>query len=270
MGSTIPKATIPRTRSGTRLFAQPLVAGQPSGTPGLDVSGWQTLTLTDWQTAFANGARFAYVKATESTDYTSSQFSEQYSDSYAAGLMHGAYHFATPNTSSGAAQANYFVSNGGGWSPDGHTLPPLLDIEYNPYGATCYGMSQAAMVAWIQDFSNTVLARTGRLPAIYSTTDWWTQCTGNSSAFSGNPLFIARYTTSGSPGTLPGSWSNYAFWQWADSGVFPGDQDVFNGNLTQLAGIASSQSTTRTSPIIAGDFNHDGKTDLLATKPDGT
>jgi GH25 family lysozyme M1 (1,4-beta-N-acetylmuramidase) len=272
MGSTIPRdittTSQPKIRS---LAVQPLAVGQPAGTPGLDVSGYQTLTRSDWNTVYANGARFAYVKATESTDYVSSQFAEQYNDSSAAGLVRGAYHFATPNTSSGATQANYFVSNGGGWSADGKTLPPMLDIEYNPYGDTCYGMAGAAMVSWIRDFSNTVLARTGRLPAIYSTTDWWTRCTGNSSAFSANPLFIARYTTSGSVGTLPAGWSTYTFWQWWDAGYFPGDQDVFNGNISQLITTASTQNAWRPSPVItAGDLNSDRKPDLLATKPDGS
>ncbi len=49
-------------------------------------------------------------------------------------MIRGAYHFATPDTTSGAAQANYFVDHGGGWSRDGKTLPGALDIEWNPYG----------------------------------------------------------------------------------------------------------------------------------------
>lgn len=40
----------------------------------------------------------------------------------------------------GADQANSSVDNGGGWSADGKTLPGALDIEYSPYGDTCYGL----------------------------------------------------------------------------------------------------------------------------------
>jgi GH25 family lysozyme M1 (1,4-beta-N-acetylmuramidase) len=234
--------------TGTTKSAVQTAAGSPPGIPGLDVSGWQVLNAGSWASIAANGARFAYVKATEATDYVSSQFSEQYTDSYNAGLLHGAYHFATPNTSNGAAQANWFLNHGGQGSADGRTMPPLLDIEYNPYGATCYGLSAGAMVGWISDFSATIQARTGRLPAIYSTTNWWAQCTGNSAAFGANPLFIARYPNNiaDGAGTLPAGWSSYTLWQYASSGIFPGDQDVFNGSLTDLTTYGLSSSVVRT------------------------
>lgn len=58
------------------------------------------------------------------------------------------------------------------------------------------------MVNWIKDFSNTYKTKTGRYPVIYTTTDWWTQCTGNNGSFGNdNPLWIARYASS--IGTLP-------------------------------------------------------------------
>lgn len=247
MGSTV-AANEPTIGSGAQKQTQAFAATTPPGIPGLDVSGWQVLNASNWAAIAANGARFAYVKATESTDYVSSQFSEQYTDSFNAGLLHGAYHFATPNTSSGAAQANWFLDHGGQGTADGRTMPPLLDIEYNPYGATCYGLSVAQMVSWIADFSATVQARTGRLPAIYSTTNWWSTCTGNSGAFGANPLFIARYPNSISdgPGILPAGWSSYTIWQWADSGTFPGDQDVFNGSSLDLQTFGLQSSLVRT------------------------
>ena len=35
-------------------------------------------------------------------------------------------------------------------------LAGALDMEYNPYGATCYGLDQAAMRSWIKGFSDRV------------------------------------------------------------------------------------------------------------------
>ncbi len=96
-------------------------------------------------------------------------------------MIRGSYHFAIPHPEAGTAadQARYFIANGGVWSGDGKTLPPLLDIEYNPY-VTAYILWQhmlrptpAQIVAWTREFSDTVYALKGRLPAIYTTTDWW-------------------------------------------------------------------------------------------------
>ncbi len=94
------------------------------------------------------------------------------------------------------------------------------------------------MVGWIRAFSAEVHARTHRYPVIYSTLDWWATCTGNSAALAGtSPLWIACYCAG--PGTLPAGWSFYTFWQFASSGVLPGDQNVFNGALSRLTALAT-------------------------------
>jgi GH25 family lysozyme M1 (1,4-beta-N-acetylmuramidase) len=202
---------------------------------GMDVSSHQG--NVDWGAAWADGARFAYIKATEGTYYTNDYFAQQYNGSYNVGMIRGSYHFAIPDDSGGATQADYFIAHGGGWSPDGKTLPGALDIEYNPYGATCYGLSQSSMVFWIAAFSNEYHSQEGVYPVIYTTTDWWTTCTGNSAAFaSTNPLWIARYASNA--GTLPAGWGYDTFWQYADSGAFPGDQDQFNGAYDRLQALA--------------------------------
>ncbi|KAF5356890.1 hypothetical protein D9756_006421 [Leucocoprinus leucothites] len=188
-------------------------------------------------TVKANGLTFAFIKATEGTNFISSTFNSQYTGATSAGFIRGAYHFAHPDNSTGAAQANFFLAHGGGWSADGITLPGVLDLEYNPNGAKCYGLSASAMVAWVKDFSNTYRSATERFPIIYTTTDWWTTCTGNSAAFGNdNPLWIARYASS--IGTLPAGWTFATFWQYADSGPNPGDQDLFNGDVAGLKRFA--------------------------------
>ncbi|HEX6445666.1 MAG TPA: lysozyme [Streptosporangiales bacterium] len=229
MGSTIPAHEGRRT-----VRAQPYLA--TSTVAGNDVSHWQG--SINWKTVYADGARFSYAKATEGTTYRDPNFSANYLGAYKAGIIHGAYHFALPNKSSGATQANFFVAHGGGWSKNGRTLPGTLDIEYNPYGATCYGLSKASMRSWIASFVNQYHKKTGRWAVIYTTTDWWKSCTGNYGGFAKNdPLWIARYASSA--GTLPSGWGFYTFWQRADSGKFPGDQDVFNGSMTRLKALAN-------------------------------
>ncbi|MEW2395062.1 lysozyme [Streptomyces sp. NPDC046862] len=206
---------------------------------GHDVSSHQK--NVNWSKAKAKGARFVYVKATESHTYRNPYFGRQYNGSRDVGLVRGAYHFAVPNKSSGTTQAAYFLRNGGAWRADGWTLPPALDIEYNPYDRKkkCYGLSRTRMVDWIKAFSNEVRRQTGRRPVIYTTTHWWKTCTGNSRAFRSNhALWLARYD-SADAGELPGGWTFWTIWQHDNgSGSLPGDQNLFNGSTAQLKRFA--------------------------------
>ncbi|MFI1168525.1 GH25 family lysozyme [Streptomyces sp. NPDC020801] len=216
---------------------------------GLDVSAYQE--TVDWSAVAADGASFAYVKATEGTSYISSRFSQQYDGAAEAGLIRGAYHFARPDKSSGSAQADYFVDHGGTWRPDGKTLPGVLDIEATPGLPACYGVSPATTVRWIASFDAEYRRRTGRHPVINTNTSWWSQCTGNSSAFAAtNLIWIGSWT--GTPHPLPNGWSTYAFWQTSDSGTFPGDQDVFNGTKQDLRNLAANGTYTPPPPPPAG------------------
>ena len=61
--------------------------------------------------------------------YLDPEFSNNYVAATNAGIIRGGYHFAHPDVSSGATQAQYFLAHGGGWSSDGITLPGALDIE---------------------------------------------------------------------------------------------------------------------------------------------
>jgi GH25 family lysozyme M1 (1,4-beta-N-acetylmuramidase) len=213
-------------------------AGSPavvSGLPGIDVSAYQG--NLSWA-AIAPSIDFSYTKATEGTYYTNPDFTNQYVGPYDQGVIRGAYHFAIPDNSGGAAQADYFAHHGGGWSADGLTLPGVLDIEYNPYsGGTCYGLSQSSMTSWIWSFVDEYAFDTGVYPVIYSTYNWWSTCTGNASGFQNyDPFWIACYCSTA--GTLPAGYSYYTFWQYADSGSLPGDQDVFNGGYSRLQALA--------------------------------
>jgi GH25 family lysozyme M1 (1,4-beta-N-acetylmuramidase) len=205
--------------------------------PGIDVSSYQG--NINWA-AVAPYIDFSYAKATESTNYTNPYFTNQYNGPYNQGLIRGAYHFAIPNNSSGQAQADYFIKHGGGWSSDGQTLPGALDIEFNPYGSECYQLTPSQMVSWIKNFVNEYAFKEHAYPVIYTNTNWWVACTGNYGGFGQNdPLWIANYSASHG-GPLPNGWGFYTFWQYADSGSLPGDQDVFNGAHSRLKALATN------------------------------
>lgn len=212
---------------------------------GIDMASYAGSPSAATWTSYASKYQFVFIKATEGTYYSSPNFGSQYAGATTAGMMRGAYHFANPRDSGGATQADYFVAHGGGWSPDGRTLPGVLDIEYDPYTSNmCYGVSQASMIAWIRAFNNEYVAKTGVYPTIYSTVGWWKTCTGNTSAFANtNPFWIADpntgSTTSG-PSSLPAGTAAWTYWQYGQDGNL--DWNKFNGGTTQLKAIATTYS----------------------------
>ena len=272
----------------TAQSSEPSVPEQPTATRGqplgLDVSGWQG--NVDWNyVTYMKGARFAYVKASEGTWASNSYFAQQYNGSAATGLVRGAYHFARPNLSRGADQAAAFIASGGGWSPDGQTLPGALDIEEHPdvyNGAPyyeglnmCYNMSPSQLSDWVADFVGYYGQTTGKAAMIYSSSNFWNTCMAGSARFSQtNPLWGASWFTN-SPGQI-GGWPYYTVWQYANdcansscttAATFPGDQDVFNGTMSQLISLATTPDYPRlnTPPDAAqfsGKWYGDGKSYL--------
>jgi GH25 family lysozyme M1 (1,4-beta-N-acetylmuramidase) len=194
---------------------------------GVDVSSHQhpNGTAINWATVASGGIRFAAIKATEGDYYTNPYAPADLTGAQSAGLSTVAYAFGIPNgngsSSSPTVQADDLVNSltKAGISP----LPPImLDIEYNPYGAECYGLTKSAMVTWINGFSAEVLAKTGRLPIIYSTQDWLATCTGDSTALGNDPLWIAQYASIPSPSPLPANWSDWGIWQYSSTGTVNG------------------------------------------------
>ncbi|WP_406151719.1 GH25 family lysozyme [Streptomyces sp. NBC_01012] len=204
---------------------------------GVDISHYQG--SINWSSVRNAGIEFAWMKATEGTTYKDPTFSTNYLNAYNAGVIRGAYHFARPDASSGAAQANFFADSGGAWSRDNLTLPGVLDIE-----GSCYGKSAAAMQSWILDFYNTYKARTGRDVVIYTSPSWWNSCTGGWSGMSAkSPLWVAHWT-SGSP-TIPSGFPAWTVWQYSSTGSVSGvsgnvDRDRFNGDRSRLLALANN------------------------------
>jgi GH25 family lysozyme M1 (1,4-beta-N-acetylmuramidase) len=238
----------------TALPAAALPSGYSVG--GTDVSNNDG--TIDWAQTAAKGVRFGWAKATEGLNFVDGQFNANYHGAKNNGVYIGAYAFGRPDKGAGTgkAQADYLVDHAQ-YVNDGKTLPLQLDIEW-PYWTKaapiypCYGLSTSQMVTWIHDFVNEVKARTGRDAAIYTNTNWWNPCTGNSTAFSANPLETSNY--SGSPGTLPAGWSRFTAWQYAgSSSTLPGSPTVFNGTLSDLAAFAGGSATGRRIGVVHSD-----------------
>ncbi|MBK1786523.1 GH25 family lysozyme [Prauserella cavernicola] len=209
---------------------------------GIDVSNHNG--TVDFEAVKADGQEFAFVLATDGTSFTSPEFDTQYEGAADAGLIRSAYHFARPGSGAAADQATRFLDTVS-FSADGNTLPPVLDMEANPDGATCYGLSASEMTDWITAFLAEVKETTERDGIIYTSPGFWKECTGDSDAFADNPLWIADWGVD-KPSTI-GGWDAHTFWQYSDSGSVDGvtgDVDVnrFNGTVDELKALAAGSA----------------------------
>jgi GH25 family lysozyme M1 (1,4-beta-N-acetylmuramidase) len=214
-----------------------LGSGHPAALQGVDVASYQHPNgeRINWARVAKSGVQFAAIKATEGTYYRNPFALTDLAQAKAAGLSVVAYVFAVPNGNGGSgsatAQADYLVTDLA--KARGRMPPIMLDIEYNPYGDQCYGLSQSAMRSWIAQFSREVQAKTGQGPIIYGPGPWWQDCTGGTSRFGQFPLWVPDWTTAPRP-TLPRGWSNYAFWQYSSAGTVRGIDAAGNTDLDQV------------------------------------
>ena len=123
---------------------------------GVDVSSFDHPggAAIGWAKVAAAGYRFAFIKVTEGSYYENPYYASDAAAARAAGLFTAAYHFAIPNNSPGALQADLAIDAAGDPVAGGVSLPLILDAEYDPYVSLdgtneCYGLSPAAMTAWI-------------------------------------------------------------------------------------------------------------------------
>jgi GH25 family lysozyme M1 (1,4-beta-N-acetylmuramidase) len=204
-----------------------------------------------WGQVAAAGYTFAAVKATEGDYYANPWYAGDAAGAAAAGLTVTGYHFAIPNESGGAAQADFAVSHLGGTT--GGTRRLAVDLEYDPYTGTdrtnqCYGLSAAQLVSWIGAFTREAQRLTGQTPVIYTAGAWWSACTGDSTAFSAGPLWVAGYG-SGQPARpiVPAAWRSWTYWQFTSAGTVPG---IAAGAATDVSyAEASGAGSSQTKPF---------------------
>lgn len=256
----ITAATVSSTTTTQTITTAAATTGTPTPqawlVPGLDISSYTG--DPDWASFTNAGFKFVFIKATEGSSYISPYFNSQYTGATNAGMIRGAYHFANPSGASGTAQADYFVHNGGGWSGDGITLPGVLDIEYSPYQGqnSCYNLTPSQMIAWITDFNNEYKNLTGVWPIIYTTTNWWKTCTGNTSAFATtNPFWVANYPSgySTNSGPLPAGYTSWTFWQSSSDQTIQADYNAFHGTSAQLTVLATQGTAPLSLPLPGTD-----------------
>tara|TARA_R110002049_G_scaffold29972_1_gene101868 strand:- start:40882 stop:41670 length:789 start_codon:yes stop_codon:yes gene_type:complete len=192
---------------------------------GIDAARFQK--SVDWQTARRNGVNFAFIKATEGGDLLDSEFNTHWRGAGNAGVARGAYHFYYFCTSP-EDQARWFIRN----VPRGNMLPPVLDMEWNPFSPTCAHIRPPGnevrdqMRRWLA----VVEAHYGQRPIIYTTPEFYRQ--NGLSIFKGYDFWLR--TTAKTPAeAYPGQ--SWRFWQYSATGTVPGiagdvDLNAFSGS----------------------------------------
>ncbi|KIN63621.1 Glycoside hydrolase, family 25 [Sulfitobacter noctilucicola] len=193
---------------------------------GIDAARFQT--SIDWNTARANGVNFAFLKATEGGDLLDPAFKDHWRRSGQAAVLRGAYHFyyfcTTPEV-----QARWFIRN---VPRSKGTLPPVLDMEWNPFSPTCAKVRppaaevQRQMRVWL----DIVEAHYGQRPVIYTTPRFYEE--NRLGQFKGYEFWL-RTTAKTPREAYPGQ--RWRFWQYSATGLIPGirgkvDLNAFNGS----------------------------------------
>ena len=189
---------------------------------GLDISSYQHgRAPIDWPQLARHGISFVAVKASEGTYYRNPYYQSDGRGAVTAGLAVMPYVFANPASAGGAATARYAVRITGSLRRPAQ-LPLVVDLENDPYksGADCYGLGRRSMIGWIAGFVGQARALTGKWPVIYTGASWWQECTGATSRFRRDPLWLAAF--GGTRPAVPSTWRRWTFWQYNDAGRLPG------------------------------------------------
>ncbi|MCG8599744.1 MAG: hypothetical protein MI807_06345 [Verrucomicrobiales bacterium] len=194
---------------------------------GIDVSHHNGHVNWDQVAAKYN---FAFIKATEGSDWIDKRFSENWKESQKAGVLRGAYHFFS-TTSSGQAQAKNFIAT---VPKEPKILPAVIDVEFKPEQSR---MTKEEFLFEFEIMRTELREHYGQEPIIYT-----------------DPKFYPNYLTKVD---LPRVWMRnivarpapslpeWMFWQYSSRGQVDGisgrtDLNVFRGEQDELEHLTTS------------------------------
>lgn len=179
---------------------------------GIDAARFQK--NINWRRARRAGVSFAFVKATEGGDLVDPMFKSHWQGARRAGVPVGAYHFyyfCTPPR----VQARWFIRN----VPKAKgALPPVLDMEWNPFSPTCKKRPPAAQVRReMSIFMRLVELHYGQRPIIYTTPGFYED---NALGQLKGEAFWLRSTAATPAEKYPRQ--RWLFWQYTSTGLIDG------------------------------------------------
>jgi lysozyme len=198
---------------------------------GVDV--YQGDGTIDWVQVAQSGRVFAFIKASQGNYNKQSTFNANWTNSKAAGLVRGAYHYFDA-TIAGKDQAQWFlaeIAQAGGLQPG--DLRPALDLEcptstvQTSAGNMCLGNGKngwaptATIIQETWDFLDTVEAATGVKPFIYTYPSWFATFGFTDPRLTDYPLWIAS-PSSPTCASVPAPYTAAAVWQYSSTTKVPG------------------------------------------------
>ncbi|MDF1754578.1 MAG: GH25 family lysozyme [Verrucomicrobiales bacterium] len=172
---------------------------------GIDVSHHNG--PVNWAKVKVSGVKFAFIKATEGSNWQDNRFQNNWSESKKAGVYRGAYHFFS-TTSSGESQALNFISN---VPKEVGMLPPVIDVEFSKSRSR---MSDAEFYEELKILQDAMESYYGVKPIIYTTREFL------ENYFEGRMIdrLWAREIK-----TKVTDWApDWVFWQYTNRGRVPG------------------------------------------------
>lgn len=189
---------------------------------GLDVSNYQSLTQTSFNTLKSEGYSFVILKATEGTTYTDPQFYTYYTYARNAGLSVDAYHMIENSTTTAAkhvAEAQHFYNvlsqtqAKTGYPFSGYAFEDVETTSSNGITTTWWKNYAPACVG---NFLNELQTLGQTKVGIYAPYYYWTTYLDNNTKTwpSTTKIWLARYNT-----TLG---TNADVWQYTSTGTIDG------------------------------------------------
>ncbi len=200
---------------------------------GIDVSHFQG--DIDWTDIKNDNVQYAYIKATEGTDFKDPKFSVNWTEAKKNNIYRGAYHFYETGDDP-IQQAKNFLETIGQF--EAGELPPVLDLEAGGIQTKIDKETyQKYTLQWLQF----VAQKLGVTPIIYTNLTFGNEYLNNSQ-FTKYKLWIAEYTNTNQAPIIPDAWQNkgWIFWQRTDLKKLKGidgdiDYDLFNGNSNDFS-----------------------------------
>lgn len=249
---------------------------------GADISRWQHPNdeQIDFSTAYTSGLRFVMIKASDTRDEADALSLKylimDHAAAQAAGLYTGFYHYAilpdvtdpeavVRDATAQAQKAIWRLAAIGGYTEK--DLPYALDLEnkcvrLSTSGACQQYASRSVVTLWAETFLNILKAKTGKVPMLYSYSNFLESSMNKSSVLAQYPLWLAQYAIDpfnpiNAPGLKAGgcyvhSWtgancdSQWTMWQYTSCGIAPKygvpgtrlDLNIFRGTAGDFLELA--------------------------------